>query len=125
MGLFGKKNKKVVKPQNMKVSPQQLVYLIELAEEAIDEFQIEYDIEFTIGEDSHTIGIDYDRIDASKKGVHKEYLSYYVDAQKFNSLASLWESAMLADRKFSEYEKDFVIDIVYEEPLAIGDIEDI
>ena len=94
MGLFSKK-KKDVKQTTFNTTPSEVAYLIELAIEAIDPSQIEYEIEFMYENKTHIIGIDYDRMNAPKKGYFVEYMTVYLDNQKFRTLDQLYSNAFV------------------------------
>ena len=124
MGLF-KKKKKEKKPVNntIQISTLELIKIIRLADEAIDDSQIEYDLPFKSGETSHVIGIDYNRDLAPKNGLHREYISYYLDDQIFISIEDLCQNAELDGYRIMEYPEKITIDSVFKEVLESGDIE--
>lgn len=96
---------------------------MDLAIKAIDSWQIEYEIEFKIGEVTHQVGIDYDRTKAPKKGYSPEYMSVFLDEQKFVSLNELWENTLIDGNHFNLLGRGIELDIIYKEPLETGDIE--
>lgn len=122
MGLFSKK-KKDVKQTTFNTTPSEVAYLIELAIEAIDPSQIEYEIEFMYENKTHIIGIDYDRMNAPKKGYFVEYMTVYLDNQKFRTLDQLYSNAFVDHTIFSGIGKELVLDNVYKKALETGDIE--
>lgn len=124
MGFFSKKNKENIKPTTFCVSPKELAYLIDLSIQEIDQFQIEYEVEFILDNNIHIIGIDYDRENAPKKGYYPEYMSLYLDKQKFKSLEELYNNSIINGKRFCDFEKEFILDIVYKNAIETGDIID-
>lgn len=121
MGLFWKKKK--VEDNTIQVTIPDLITIIKLADDAIDDSQIEYDLPFKSGETSHVIGIDYDRAHAPKKGLHRECISYYLDDQIFISIKDLCQNAQLDGYRIIEYPEKVTIDSVFKEVLETRDIE--
>lgn len=121
MWFFSKK--KVVKKTEYMVTPKDLIYIIELAYQAIDPSQIEYEVEFKLRDNNHKIGIDYDRISAPKKGYDPQYISFYVDKEKFMTLQELYINAVIDGERLETIGKDIVIDPIYRRAVETGDIE--
>ena len=120
MGLFWKKKKR--EDNMMQVAISDLITIIKLADEVIDGSQIEYDLLFMAGESSHIVGIDYDRYHAPKKGLHREYISYYLDNQIFISIEDLCQNAQLDGYRIMEYPEKVTVDSIFKEVLETGNI---
>ena len=121
MGLFSKK--KTVEDSKYMITPNELLYLIDLAVQAIDQYQIEYEVEFKMGNKEHVIGIDYDRTNAPKKGYDPQYMSFYLDGDGYRTLQTLAVNATIDGRSLTQIGQEIEVDKVYKEPIETGDIE--
>ncbi len=119
MGLFGKKEK-VKKEANFFVSAKTALDILNMAVAEIDPFQIEYEIDFIYKGMKHVMGIDYDRKNAPKKGYYPEYMSVYLDEQKFRISAELYTDGYLDGERFMDMIDGIELDIAYQEAWERG-----
>ncbi len=119
MGLFGKKEK-AKKETNFFVSAKTALDILNMAIAEIDPYQIEYEIDFIYKGMKHIMGIDYDRKNAPKKGYYPEYMSFYLDEQKFRTSTELYTDGYLDGERFMGIIDGIELDITYQEAWERG-----
>lgn len=86
----------------------------------IDPYQIEYEIDFIYKGMKHIMGIDYDCKNAPKKGYYPEYMSFYLDEQKFRTSTELYTDGYLDGERFMGIIDGIELDITYQEAWERG-----
>lgn len=118
MGLFKKRQMKI-----RTISAKDIVKLIKMAVEAIDDFQIEYEIPFSYMGNEHIIGIDYDRDNAPKGKYDPAYMSVYIDDQHFRNPEDILTEGILDGYSISDISNGILVDENYLLALDQNDIE--
>lgn len=118
MGLFKKKQKEI-----RTISARDIVKLLKMAVEAIDEFQIEYEIPFSYMGKEHIIGIDYDRNNAPKGKYDPAYMSVYIDGQHFRKPEDILVDALLEGYYMRDISEGISVDEDYILALDQNNIE--
>ncbi len=118
MGFFRKKER--LKKETMFLgSSKTALDILNMAIAEIDSFQIEYEIDFIYKGIKHVMGIDYDRKNAPKKGYYPEYMSVYLDEQKFKTSSELYTNGYIEGERFMEV-AGIELDISHQEALERG-----